>query len=62
MRRGGGTWVRCNLTRIITLILYADDMVVWADSVEKLQQMLSILSARLAATVCSSRPPNPSSW
>lgn len=43
------TWVRCPLRLIITMILYADDMVVWADSAAKLQQMVTILAERLAA-------------
>lgn len=47
--REEGTWVRCPLRRIITMILYADDMVAWADSEDKLQRMLTALSERTAA-------------
>ena len=43
------TWIACPWCRIITMILYADDMVVWADSAEKLQQMVAHLSEGLAA-------------
>ena len=43
------TWTRCPFRRIIAWILYADDMVVWADSAERLQLLVTILAERLAA-------------